>query len=289
MKGIKKLNVAVKRKVLPLLLAGTVLTLTGCNGKVDMKDHTVAQLMEIDDIKDKTLLDELMEAGYTYFDDEITCVDAADLLKTRMDIVELLSDMDFSEVKNLRPLSSVEYEETEELSLDEVKLLKQMATTKKTDLVSMENKLFAMKNLAYLYDYCNEWIEEKGATIATSFMLHTVKAALADELNLSVEDYKKISLPPVKQQGGTDYIIYAASEEYTVPQGVKEIWNTIDYIYQVQHADSKKGLTDKTRFATFRKAINYGKTTLACGMNIKNGKIDAEDSASYVKKNYCAQ
>ena len=275
MKGIKNLSI---RRILPVLLVGTTLTFTGCSGKVNMDKYTMSELMANEEVKDLTLMDELIEQGNLMYTDELNYIEAANQLERYMDIVEEIESIDYSEVSQLAPLTAEEYLTTLDLSLGEVQVLKTMATSKATDLVSMERKLTAMKKLDYLYRNCKEWISQNGRNLTSKLMIHTVKSSLADELGISTEDYSTITIPPIKdaKTANEGFKIEVGDSYYVVPTSSDEIWNTISYTYRVQHDDFQEDSDKKSgsiEYKTYRKAINYAKTTLSAGANIKNGKI----------------
>lgn len=276
----------VKAKVIPLLLAGTISTvgLTGCNGTVNMSDITFGQLLEISDVKDNTLMDELLEQGGCQFEEDMTYLEAADLLIRYMDIVEKLDKINFDGVSELRKLTDAEYIETLDYTDEDIDLLiETIKKAKMDDLVDEENKLTAYKKLNFLNDYCNEFIHENGERISERVMLLSVKTAVADELDLPVDEIGSITIP--KSNGNSEpesYAIDVNDKRYYVPLNSEEMWNTINYIYQLQSAN----LTDKTEKETYRKAINYAKTTMAAGVNIKGNKIKIDHNAHEIQENY---
>ena len=275
----------VKTKVLPLVLAGTIsLSFTGCNGRVDMSDVTFGQLLEISDVKDNTLMDELIETGGCQFEEDMTYVEAADRLIKYMDITEKLSKINFDGVSELRKLTDEEYMETLNYSDEEIDLLiETINKAKMDDLVDEENKLIAYKKLDFLNNYCNEFVHKNGEKISEKVMLLAVKTSMADEFDIPVEDINSVTIP--KNMGGSEpdsYVIDVNGKRYIVPLNSEEMWNTINYIYQLQSAS----LTDKTEKETYRKAINFAKTTMAAGVNINGNIVKVDHNAKDIEENY---
>ena len=284
MKGINKLQVS--RKLATILLAGTMaFSLTACGGHVDMKMLTPSEVLEIQDVKDVTLIDELIAAGMLNYSGELDIIEAADQLERYLDIIDVLKDMDFKQVSDLDKLSDEEYQEVFSLPIEEIEKLKEEANYKGKDLVLTERKLKALKQLNYLYNYCTIWAHENGQDISFEFMMAAVKGSVADELELGVEDYKTIKLPPAARSASSEpdyFIVCVGDKNYKVPVGAGELWNTINYIYEVQTAK----LTEETEYPTYRKALNYAKTTMAAGANAKKDKLTEQYNASYIKENY---
>ncbi|MBP5678848.1 MAG: hypothetical protein J6X28_03360 [Bacilli bacterium] len=283
MKGIKKIN--LYRKLAALLVAGTMAcSLSACNGEVNMKSMSPSFLLELQDVKDRTLLDELLINNDLGYLEDLDIIEAADQLERYLDIMDQLKSMNFEGVRELSPLTEEQYAEAFSLPKEEIDLLIKKANYKGKDVTLLDEKMIALKQLENLYRTCNEWVRTYGQSISISFMLSSVKAALADELNLSVEDYRKVTIPPARRsasEGPVPYRIQVGDTSYTVPVGAGEIWNTINYIYEVQIST----LEGDRELETYRKALNYGKTTIACGIDLgKKNQVQEEVNASYVKK-----
>lgn len=291
MMGINKLK--VKKTATALLLAGCLFNLTGCYGNVDMDTVTLESLMEDDDIKDSTLIDELIAAGELDFepydekhDFHENLIEASDRLERYMDIVDVTSYLDYKDVDKLDPLLEKDLEGLKDISLEEVNNLVEIATSDKKDLVSMENKLKAIKKLNYINTFCNEWIIANGKRISEKMMKVSVKASIANELDYTTDDYKYIGIRPRIEKEPGDYIIDIKDDKaLKVPQSSEEIWNTINYVYAVENADFDDSLRERER-ATYRKSLNFAKTTLAAGAEIKKDKVKPENDASDIKKSY---
>ena len=287
---MKKINqLRLYQRGAALLLAFLMpFTLTGCkSGKADLTSISINELMENDDVKDATLIDELVESGhlnYTTAEGQMDLITSAGQLEKYMDISDKLSSMDFAGVEDLLPLAEEEYQEALSLSDDEIDRLIEASKYEGKSLVQLEQKLVALKKLNYLYSYTTNWAKSNGRDISTRLMMASVKASLADELDLSVEDYGNITIPAATRslsEGPASYYIKVGEESYEVPTRSEEIWNTIDYIYDLQSAKSIK-----EPFKTYRKAINFSKTTIAAGSNLKNKKLEPQYDASYLEKNY---
>ena len=257
---INKLKI-VKNKLLPLALAGGItLSLSGCNGRVDMSSISFEDLLAIEEVSNVSLMDDAVDAGLFNFTDDKSYVEAADDLLRYLDIIDQLANIDFSEVKQLSKLDDDQYLETINYSLDDVKELKELLHSKDKSLVAQENKINAYKKLDFLNNYCKDFVHNNGKDISLSMMMKAVKTSIAAELGLSVNDISDVVIPP-NESGVNDephYEIIVGDKEYTIKLSFNEMCNTIDYIYSVQRAS----LNDKTEYETYRKALNYAKTTI---------------------------
>ena len=282
MKGIKGLHVSPRFAAL-LLATSMAFSLTGCGGHVDMKTLSPSEVLEIQDVKDVTLADELIANNQLTFYEDLDVIEAADQLERYLDILDITKGMDFTNVGQLQPLTDEQYQEALSLPLEEIRTLKEQAAYTGKDIVQLEQKLKALKQLDYLDRHCEEWVHRYGQSISIQYMMAAVKGSVADELELSVDDYKKITIPPRRSfSEPEEYTIEVGDTIYRVPVGVGEIWNTIHYIYEVQDAT----LEGDKEYETYRKALNYGKVTMAAGCNEKKGKLTEQYSASYIEKNY---
>ena len=280
----------VKSKLIPLLVAGTIsVSVMGCNGNVDMSEVSFNHLMSISDVKDNTIIDELIEEGQLRYDDEMSYVDACDRLTRYMDISDSLKDINFDEYDRLNPLSDEEYLSTLYLTDDEISSLKDIVNGKTKTLVEQEKRLTAYKKLGYLNNYCTDYICNNGKDICETMMFASIKGAVADELGL--DSFKSITIPKYFNAGDgpSSYSIQVGNDTYTIPVGSGEIWNTVNYLYSLQSYKFSNDL-DVKEFenvkATCRKAINYAMTTTAAGVNIKGNKITCDNNASNISRNY---
>lgn len=282
MKNIK--NLRVKSTIIPVLLAGAV-SLTGCNGKVDMKSFTFDELLSYENVKDVTLLDELADDGKIRFNNKLNVLEAADMLEKYINIVKMTDSIDFSEVDDLRKLSNREYYDTLNLSEKQVKELVEQGSRKSKTLKDTEEKLDTIKKLDFLNSYCKKWINDNGKNISLSIMENAVRASVADEFDVTVDDYYLVSIPGEQSslaEEAIPYSVIVGDNNYSLDVNYNEMWNTINYIFDIKNTD----IEDQSKYDTYLKAINFAKTTIAAGSNIKNGDLEAQYDAHYIKKKY---
>lgn len=285
MNGIKNLHV-FKEKIVPIALAATLsLSLSACGGKVEMQSVDMGDLMAIEEVQGATIIDDMIARGELQYDEDLNIIQAADQLDRYMRIVEMTDGIDFTGVDSLEPLSDEIYEQTLNMSKEEIEALIELSKYKGDDVVALEAKLTALKKLNYLHNYCRDWVYSNGDNICTRIMIVAVKGSVADEFDRT--DFAGITIPERHNFGGEpdSYSVKVDGEVYIVPTGEGEIWNTINYIYELQSADLSDG-DQENRFATYDKAINYAKTTIAAGSNVKNNKLVAQYDADYIEGNF---
>ena len=281
---MKKGTVKVTTGLCVLALAGTlVLGCKSCVGEANLSNITPSAILEIQEVKDVTQMDELLLNNQLRFEGEQDIVEAADELQFSLDIIDELKDMDFTGVEGLQELTDEQYQEVFSLPIEEIRVLKKQASYKGKDLALVQQKLIALKQLDLLYRTCLSWVHQYGQDVSFGYMMAAVKCSVADELNVP---YSSITLPPAyrsSSMGPQPYVIKVGDQTYQVPVGARELWDTINYIYEIQGAK----LTEKTEFPTYRKAINFGKITIAAGSDSNGkGKLVEQHDMQYIKKNY---
>lgn len=284
---MSKINLGKKLTAL-LLSASFAFTLSSCAGKVKMNSISPKQLLSISDVADDTFMDELTDNGtLVHYGSQMNIVDAAEQLEHYLDIIDQLKDIDFSLVSLLEPLSEEELASVTSLSASDINALIEQSKYKGKNVVEEEKKLNALKKLNQLNNSCTEWVHHYGQSVSISYMMAAVKCALADELNLPLNQYENISIcGALPKDSNDDYTIDVNGKTYTVKWSADAVNNAISYIHAVQAAD----LTEKTEYDTYRKALNYGKTAIAAAINIDNkDRITSQNSDSYIEKVYVKQ
>ena len=273
MKEIKKFKVY---KMLPFILASSI-ALSGCS-KNDRETAPLSEIMQVPDVKDLTLIDELMESGMILKIDNQDIIEAADRLKKYMNIVDEVKEIDFSEIDSLKPLPEEDIQKIMGYSVEEVRVLKSIVNGKPQSMKGMEDKVSAYKKLYYLKTHCQEWINENGYNTSLALLMTSVKAALADELGISADKYHTIAIASAKRSNKdepSDYVITVGEDEwdqekYIVPSSESRIWNAINDVYELQSVGISKGKENET----YRKIIEEAATVITTGIDIikKNDK-----------------
>lgn len=273
--NIKNL-VVNKKTVLALLTTGTMLLSTGC-GTIDTSELSFNDVLENPIVQEITVLDEEKENNDFIKQD----IEDVKKLETAIEVVNLNKKDTFDEVDSLIPLTEEEKEETLSLDIDEIKKLKDMSTNSDTDLLSLENRLIAVKKIAYLDKYYRDFLNKEGLSVAEDILKDSIKGSIAAEKNVST-DLVKIGSMPSKD---LDFLtITMDGEDYKVKTSNKELWNAIEYVYSIELCD-KENMEEEEIKNTCIKALDHSKTVLLTGSNIKDDKIVEQYSNSYVKKN----
>lgn len=273
--NIKNLMVN-KKTVLALLTTGTMLLSTGC-GAIDTSELSFNDVLENPIVQEITVLDEEKENNDFIKRD----IEDVKKLETAIEVVNLNKKDTFDEVDSLIPLTEEEKEETLSLDIDEIKKLKDMSTNSDTDLLSLENRLIAVKKIAYLDKYYRDFLNKEGLSVAENILKDSIKGSIAAEKNIST-DLVKIGSMPSKD---LDFLtITVDGEDYKVKTSNKELWNAIEYVYSIELCD-KENMEEEEIKNTCIKALDHSKIVLLTGSNIKDDKIVEQYSNSYVKKN----
>lgn len=274
-----------------LTLSCVIVTFTSCAGKVKMNSLSPKQLLSISDVADDTLMDELIENGYlNHYGTDMDIVSAAEQLENYLNTIDRLKDMDFSQVPLLEPLSDEDKDSVTLLSYSDIATLIEQSQYKGNEPVKQEKKLHALKLLKQLYDDCISWVSQNGQSISIRYMMSAIKAALADELDLPLDQYPNIEICGVlSKDSDDDFSISVNGHPYTVKWSAHGINNAISYTHACQNANLAYD-TESDRenaFETFRKSLNFAKVVIAEGMNVDDkDRITTEKSDSYVESVY---
>lgn len=282
MKKIKGLRI---NRLLPIILAGTISINTGCSRTNGIKNYSIKELLEQEEISKDTLLDELIENDECMFSEKTSYVEAADMLSKYLKIIKIIDKVDFENYNVYKMIDESEYDKVLELSVEEVEELAKKTKTKAKSKEEEAEKQLAYQKLKHLQKHCTKWVHSNGKNISIEIMMESVKSVIAAELGLTTDDYAQISITPryhCQVDGNIPYTVRVGLDYYKVPINSENIWNTINYIYEVQNAT----LTDKTEYKTYEKAINYAKTTIISAADIKKDKVYSQKKLSKVQKSF---
>lgn len=272
-----------------LLMAGTIIFSVSGNSKDRTINETIQELIESEDVKEITLLDELIEDGYLQSIDGRNLIENADCLIHYMDIVERLESIDFTGVEELHPLREEDYEKALSLTDEEIRFYSEAATKKAKTQEEQDEKLYALKMLNYLNNYIKEWIRQNGTGISINMLMAAVKGSIAAELGLSEEEYETIRIPENRKTIKDDdftYTIMVGNKSYSVPTKATGIWDGIEYIYEMQSATfDEDDSSSSRRYQTYRKAIQFAKMTMILGVDINDRDIVSnEHPKKYIRE-----
>lgn len=288
MLNIKKLDI---KKPLAFLLAGAIsFTVSGCKSKeLSMHDYSFDELINNEEIKNSTILDELIaNHELDYFDelnpynyDRDNYLEMADELEKRIAVIELLNTINFSEVDFLEPLSYEERNDCFNLSLDEIQELIDMASRGRS-LQEKEEQITAFKKLKYIKDSTQNWINNYGDYIYEMVLKYSLKASIADECHVSIDD---VVFPTLT--GGDrkvdHYIVHVNGEVFTISdKDSPDLWNAVSYYYFITTPSVDEGETDLLE--KYKKALNFAKEALVIGSNRVDDSLQQQYSLDYIKE-----
>lgn len=241
-------------------------------------DETFKSVM--DTFKNDTELDEAEAIDMaTYKDMSIT--EAADYLEESIDIVEILSSYDFSEVDSLDPLTDEEYTFAENLTKEDVILITTVLDAKEESdsLEYEEAKIKSIKMLSHIKNIREKWIADHGRKVVLDTLDWVVKGSVAEDLNIPVEEINKVEFPSSKKI--TDlkfYVIYDNNNYYL--KGDSNLFGALYYRYQIKSTNDFGG----QEYDIYKDALNSAKIVIMTGVDTENYKFSNERSLKEAKK-----
>lgn len=270
-------NLRINKKTLAALLtAGTIaVTLSGCG--IDTSELSFEDVLSNKTIQEITVLDD----EYNTDEDIKEDLDNITKLETALQVLELTKYEDYSDVDKLIPLTAKEKEELLYLDIDEIQKIMNKSKKTDNDLLTLENKLIATKDMAYLTQYYRAFIYNHGLDISKQALKDSVKGSIASEKNCTTDDIKIGKMP---NKDVDELYITIRDEKYRVKANNKDMWNAIEYIYAIEMSDIDN-MDQKDITETCQKALDYSKVVTLKGSNIKDDKIVEQYSNKYIKKN----
>lgn len=264
----------IKIKTVALLTTlasmGSTILLSGCGEAKDLSNITYNELLEDNDVKDNTLLDEKKNNNY-FTIDGINYIEAADQLVRNINIAKELDKVDFKDTKELNnKLTDVEKEEALNYSLVQITGMIGVLNEKADSLKDLEHQLKLYQKLDYLKDYCKEYIEKHGRNITLKVMKESVKASIADDLGDSLELIDNIKIPEKSKIDNLDIRVLINGDRYNVEKN-SITSKTIDYIYAIQRAENISG---EQEYNTYLKGIDLAKKMTVAGVDIIDSNIN---------------
>lgn len=273
-------NIKINKKtILSVLTAGSIaLTTVGC-GTFNATELSFKEVLDNPTVQEITILDEELN------NNESVQENFAEIekLETALEVMILNGKEDFSEVEQLIPLTEEEKEEALKLNIDEIKELKKVSKNNDTDLLSIENRLIAIKKIAYLDKYYRDFVMNDGLRVSKKALMNSVKASIGSEKNCDIDEIFITDLPNPKSDD-FDIQVKAKGQEYTVKTSNDSMWNAIEYIDEIDSCNLDIMTEDDIK-DTCIKALNYAKSVTLHGSNINDDKIVEQYSDRYIKKN----
>lgn len=271
------------KKMITGLVAISILT-----GGILYEDKAKKQEIKIDEslkevtnvFEDDTRLDEAEELNIATYNG-MTITEAADYLEDSIDIVEMLSVYDFSEVENLEKLTAEEYAFAESLTKEDVIILTTVLDIKddSDSLEYEENRIKTIKMLAHIKETREKWMNKHSKNVVLDMLDWTIKGSIADDLDISPEDLNKIEIPPIKKVTDMNfYVIYDDNKYYV--GGKSNLFSAFYYRYQIKSTNDFQG----QEYNIYKDALNSAKIAIMSGVNTENYKFNNERSFKDAKK-----
>lgn len=271
------------KKMITGLVAISILT-----GGILYEDKAKKQEIKIDEslkevtnvFEDDTRLDEAEELNIATYNG-MTITEAADYLEDSIDIVEMLSVYDFSEVENLEKLTAEEYAFAESLTKEDVIILTTVLDIKddSDSLEYEENRIKTVKMLAHTKETREKWMNKHSKNVVLDMLDWTIKGSIADDLDISPEDLNKIEIPPIKKVTDMNfYVIYDDNKYYV--GGKSNLFSAFYYRYQIKSTNDFQG----QEYNIYKDALNSAKIAIMSGVNTENYKFNNERSFKDAKK-----
>ena len=258
------------KKIIASLTVATLITGGSIyENKIEKKNIEVKEPYQkvLEVFNEDTKLDEAIEEDIATYNNN-SIIEEADYLEESIEIVELLSNYDFSEEKELDKLSQKEYSFSEALTKYDVLVMIQMLETYKDSLEFEEEDLKAIKMLDYTKKAREEYISKNGKELVLKLLSYVVKGIVAEELDLPVEEIKNIEIPPLKKVRDLDfYVTYNEEKYYTT--GKSAAFGPLYYYYQIKSITDFQG----QEYEIYKEALNSGKILTMTGIKEKNHKL----------------
>ena len=271
MKNFQVYKKNLGKKALALTLMGTMAFTSGCG--INKKVSNTAYTEVIEEFKNDTQLDEAIQEGIAVYDN-MSITEASDMLIDYINVVETLEDIDFSEIKDLKPLAETDYNIVID-GLDDRKLDLLIETAKDNgeSLLTEERRHRALKILNNLNEEYKQWIKVNGYNVSVSAMKYALKSSLAEELSLSADEISKIKIDKKNKADPSKFSMTYEDKSYQIDSLTAK--NAIMYIYDMQETDEGRTLGDDAYY-TYKTAINNAKQVTMTGMEKRKGnKIKA--------------
>ena len=170
----------ISKKLIVLLLScGLTINMGGCSSKKVDVDLSLEETVDLN--SDNTLLDNIDDT-ITIDGEEVSLINASDILEDKINIYNTLKLVDFSLYDDLKPLDVTSIEEVKNLSLEEVNEYINTLNSKDDDFNSKLEKGRIAQKLLYLEDYLSDFLENNTYGILESVMLTTIKTSVAATL-----------------------------------------------------------------------------------------------------------
>lgn len=265
MKGnthITKLNI---KKLVPLLLAGTIVTstLTGCSSVPEI-ETTIEETFE--DTKDTTYMDNA-------FDESTELGQKLETLEAMLEKNKLLEDI---KVSSELYIDKNTVEQVNQTSLEDTETLLELSKDKtltEEEQLAVDQKLTTLK-------YCTrKWLTYNVTRTSIDVLKKAVKTAVCDAIDLGVEDTGRISIDAAKSNPSDLGVSVGNGDKHYKVDANSVYGNMISTIYNLQQEPLYE---DAVKYG--EKAVNLIKVSAYSGAKLSDNTITSKYTYGQVKE-----
>ena len=269
----------ISKKLIVLLLScGLTINMGGCSSKEVDVDLSLEETVDLN--SDNTLLDNIDDT-ITIDGEEVSLINASDMLEEKINIYNTLKLVDFSLYDDLKPLDVTSIEEVKNLSLEEVNEYINILNSKDDDFNSKLEKGRIAQKLLYLKNYLTDFLENNTYDILENVMLTTIKTSVA--ATLEITDYENIRIEPLTDEMKYTLTYYDEITGNSIPLYVEAgegfLYKDLDTLYDLQSSED-----ETLNYDNVLTALDQNKCLVAEHLEEVESRFISQDSEESVVK-----
>ena len=269
----------ISKKLIVLLLScGLTINMGGCSSKEVDVDLSLEETVDLN--SDNTLLDNIDDT-ITIDGEEVSLINASDMLEEKINIYNTLKLVDFSLYDDLKALDVTSIEEVKNLSLEEVNEYINILNSKDDDFNSKLEKGRIAQKLLYLKNYLTDFLENNTYDILENVMLTTIKTSVA--ATLEITDYENIRIEPLTDEMKYTLTYYDEITGNSIPLYVEAgegfLYKELDTLYDLQSSED-----ETLNYDNVLTALDQNKCLVAEHLEEVESRFISKDSEESVVK-----
>lgn len=269
----------ISKKLIVLLLScGLTINMGGCSSKEVDVDLSLEETVDLN--SDNTLLDNIDDT-ITIDGEEVSLINASDMLEEKINIYNTLKLVDFSLYDDLKALDVTSIEEVKNLSLEEVNEYINILNSKDDDFNSKLEKGRIAQKLLYLKNYLTDFLENNTYDILENVMLTTIKTSVA--ATLEITDYENIRIEPLTDEMKYTLTYYDEITGNSIPLYVEAgegfLYKDLDTLYDLQSSED-----ETLNYDNVLTALDQNKCLVAEHLEEVESRFISKDSEESVVK-----
>ncbi len=269
----------ISKKLIVLLLScGLTINMGGCSSKEVDVDLSLEETVDLN--SDNTLLDNIDDT-ITIDGEEVSLINASDMLEEKINIYNTLKLVDFSLYDDLKALDVTSIEEVKNLSLEEVNEYINILNSKDDDFNSKLEKGRIAQKLLYLKNYLTDFLENNTYDILENVMLTTIKTSVA--ATLEITDYENIRIEPLTDEMKYTLTYYDEITGNSIPLYVEAgegfLYKDLDTLYDLQSSED-----ETLNYDNVLTALDQNKCLVAEHLEEVESRFISQDSEESVVK-----